>query len=375
MNGSLTHRPHRVRPRTARLLIGGVSAVVLALASVTVAGIAHAEADRTVTSNTTGTHNGFFFSFWKDSGNVTMTLGAGGNYSLQWSNINDTVDGKGWNPGSNHTVNYSGSWNCNGNCYLALYGWTTNPLVEYYILDNFGSFNPASQATHVGTVSSDGSTYDIYRTQRVNAPSIQGTATFNQYWSIRQNKRTGGTITTANHFNAWRNLGMTMGSFNYQILATEGFQSSGNSNLTVSEGSGGSTGGTGGGGQKIVGGASGRCIDVPNSSTSNGTQVQLWDCSGNANQRFTYTSSKQLMVFGNKCLDASNQGTSNGTAVIIWDCNGQSNQQWNVNSNGSITGVQSGLCLDAVGAATANGTKIQLFGCSGRSNQQWSLRN
>jgi len=130
-----------------------------------------------------------------------------------------------------------------------------------------------------------------------------------------------------------------------------------------------------GGGQEIVGGGSGRCVDVPNSSTTNGTQVQLWDCSGNSNQRWTYTSSKQLMVYGNKCLDANGRGTTNGTTVIIWDCNGQTNQQWNVNSNGTITGVQSGLCIDAVGAGTGNGTKLQLYGCWGGSNQQWSLRN
>jgi hypothetical protein len=49
-------------------------------------------------------------------------------------------------------------------------------------------------------------------------------------------------------------------------------------------------------------------------------------------------------VYGNKCLDANGQGASNDTQVIIWDCNNQPNQQWNVNSNGAITGVQSGLC-------------------------------
>ncbi|MEV0431270.1 RICIN domain-containing protein [Micromonospora sp. NPDC050495] len=135
------------------------------------------------------------------------------------------------------------------------------------------------------------------------------------------------------------------------------------------------SGSSDGQGQQIVGGQSGRCVDVPNSSTTNGTQVQLWDCSGQTNQRFTHTSGKQLQVYGNKCLDANAQGTSNGTQVIIWDCNGQSNQQWNVNANGTITGVQSGLCLDATGAATANGTKLILWACNGGSNQQWSLRN
>jgi non-reducing end alpha-L-arabinofuranosidase len=138
----------------------------------------------------------------------------------------------------------------------------------------------------------------------------------------------------------------------------------------------GSTGSSGGQQNvEIVGAASGRCLDVTAQSTSNGAQVQLYDCWGGSNQRWTYTASKQLMVYGNKCLDANGQGTSNGTSVIIWDCNGQANQQWNVNANGTITGVQSGLCVDANAAATANGTKIILWSCNGGSNQQWSLRS
>jgi len=92
-------------------------------------------------------------------------------------------------------------------------------------------------------------------------------------------------------------------------------------------------------------------------------------------QRWTYTPSKQLTVYGNKCLDASGRGTANGTAVIIYDCNSQANQQWNLNANGTVTGVQSGLCLDANSAATANGTKIILWSCNGGSNQQWSTRS
>jgi dienelactone hydrolase len=122
----------------------------------------------------------------------------------------------------------------------------------------------------------------------------------------------------------------------------------------------------------VVNAGSGRCLDVPGSSTTNGTQVHLWDCHGGTNQQWTYTSSKQLMVYGNKCLGASGRGTANGTAVVIWDCDGDANQQWNVNANGTITGVQSGRCLDAVGAGTANGTRIQLYACTAAANQRWS---
>jgi ricin-type beta-trefoil lectin protein len=114
---------------------------------------------------------------------------------------------------------------------------------------------------------------------------------------------------------------------------------------------------------------------VPGAATTNGTQLQLMDRTGQSNQRFTYTSSRQLQVYAAKCLDANGQGTSNGTTVIIWDCNGQSNQQWTLNSNGTFTGVQSGLCLDANTAGTANGTEIILWSCNGGGNQQWSLRS
>ena len=49
------------------------------------------------------------------------------------------------------------------------------------------------------------------------------------------------------------------------------------------------------------------------------------------------------------------------------------NQQWTVNSNGTITGPQSGLCLDVTSASTANGALAELWTCNGQSNQQWTL--
>ncbi|MFE9453936.1 ricin-type beta-trefoil lectin domain protein [Streptomyces sp. NPDC006739] len=128
------------------------------------------------------------------------------------------------------------------------------------------------------------------------------------------------------------------------------------------------------GNQEIVGQQSGRCLDINNNTTANGTQAQLWDCNGGANQRWTYTTGKQLVVYGNKCLGAG-QSAGSGTPAAISDCGGQADQQWNVNPDGTITAAQSGLCLDAVGQGTANGTKVQLWSCTGGSNQHWTLGN
>jgi endo-1,4-beta-xylanase len=125
----------------------------------------------------------------------------------------------------------------------------------------------------------------------------------------------------------------------------------------------------GGGTGRIVGSQSGRCVDVPNASHNNGTRVQLWDCNGQSNQAWTYTDSKQLTVYGNMCLDAA--GSGNGAAVQIYSCWGGANQQWNVNSNGTITGVQSGRCLDVWGSG--NGQQMQIWDCSGQANQQFRL--
>jgi hypothetical protein len=113
---------------------------------------------------------------------------------------------------------------------------------------------------------------------------------------------------------------------------------------------------------------------VPNSSQTGGTQVQLYDCNGQPNQQWSYTSAGELRVYGTDCLDANAKGTSPGTKAIIWPCNGQANQQWTLNSNGTITGNQSGLCLDATGAGTANGTLLELWTCNGGNNQQWTRR-
>ncbi|MGO4756132.1 ricin-type beta-trefoil lectin domain protein, partial [Streptomyces sp. 2MCAF27] len=95
----------------------------------------------------------------------------------------------------------------------------------------------------------------------------------------------------------------------------------------------------------VRGVGSDRCLDVPNASQSDGTNLHIWDCTGGTNQQWTLTDNNQLTVYGNKCLDVPGHATTAGTRPVIWACNGGTNQQWRVNSDGTIVAVESGLCL------------------------------
>jgi endo-1,4-beta-xylanase len=198
------------------------------------------QAATTLTGNATGTIDGYNYELWKDNGTTSMTLNGGGTFSCSWSNINNALfrTGKKYNETQTHqqlgniTLNYAANYQPSGNSYLAVYGWTSSPLVEYYIVESWGSWRPPG-ATSKGTITVDGATYDVYETTRTNQPSIKGTATFQQYWSVRQSKRTSGTISVSEHFKAWERMGMAMGKMYEVSFVVEGYQSSGNANVTT----------------------------------------------------------------------------------------------------------------------------------------------
>lgn len=213
-----------------------ITGALAAPTSIVDRGDAHGIFKRQSTPSGTGTHNGYYYSWWTDGASpVTYTNEAGGGYSVTWKSGGNFVGGKGWKPGSARSISYTGTWNPvnNGNSYLAVYGWTRNPLIEYYIVENFGEYNPSSGSTRKGTVTVDGAVYDLLQSTRYNAPSIEGTSTFQQFWAVRQQKRTGGTVNTGTFFNAWSNAGMRLGSHDYQIVATEGYKSAGSARITI----------------------------------------------------------------------------------------------------------------------------------------------
>jgi endo-1,4-beta-xylanase len=213
-----------------RMMFATACATVLAITGAWPATNAHTGPTPTwpvITTNQTGTHDGYFYAFWQDTGDASMTLGADGHYSSRWSGVNNWFGGKGWATGGRRTFTYCGAFRPSGNAYLALYGYTRDPLTEYYIIENWGTHRPIG--TQLGSIVSEGSTYDISRVL-VGA----GSTPYYRYYSIRQQKRSAGTINTGDHFDAWARAGMNLGAtMDYMIMATEGYQSSGRSDIRV----------------------------------------------------------------------------------------------------------------------------------------------
>ena len=204
-----------------------------------------ASAGTTYTENKTGVEDGYAFELWKDTGNTSMTLNGGGKFSCQWSNINNCLFRKGqkfdctktYDQLGNITIDYGVDYQPDGNSYMCVYGWSRNPLIEYYIVETWGSWRPPGEAEFYGQTVIDGGTYDIYRTQRVDKPSIDGDTTFYQYWSVRTEKpkangtKIEGTISVSQHFKAWEKAGLKLGKMYEVALNIEGYQSQGKADV------------------------------------------------------------------------------------------------------------------------------------------------
>lgn len=196
----------------------------------------------TIAENTLGSIDGYDYELWKDRGNTEMTLEGGGTFRCDWSDINNALFRAGkkfdctqtWQEIGPIWVDYAADYYPVGNSYLCVYGWTREPLAEFYIVQSWGNWRPPGGEA-IGTITVADSQYDVYRTERVNQPSIDGTQTFSQYWSVRKGKRTSDTVCVTAHFQAWEDLGLEMGKLYEVAMTVEGYQSSGTAHIYRNE--------------------------------------------------------------------------------------------------------------------------------------------
>lgn len=192
-----------------------------------------------VCSNSKGNAGGNYgYELWAEgSGSGCMTVHrVDATFSATWSNVEDFLARIGLDFDQTQTHSQLGTFTAEfsetkeddgGLTYIGIYGWTVNPLREFYILDDWGSEKPggfSSDGTprdEVGTLTADGETYDVWKKTRENKPSIIGDATFDQYFSIRRTARQCGTISVSEHFRQWEALGLPLGNFHEVKLLLE----------------------------------------------------------------------------------------------------------------------------------------------------------
>jgi endo-1,4-beta-xylanase len=195
--------------------------------------------------NTRNSYDGFDFEFWTQNRGEhgVMTLTGGGTFTCEWEDNLNILFRTGKRLGSvmsyeeygNIIIDYAGEHNITGGhaSYLCVYGWTQNPLIEWYIIESRGAYKPPGGVGYKGTVEIDGGMYEIFESTRTEMPSIEGTRTFQQYWSVRTENRTEGIITVSDHFKAWEEFGMDMSGNLFEVMmCLEGFRTSGSGNIT-----------------------------------------------------------------------------------------------------------------------------------------------
>ena len=114
-----------------------------------------------------------------------------------------------------------------------------------------------------------------------------------------------------------------------------------------------------------------RCIDVPNSSATDGLPVQMWDCNNNSGQSLTIAHDGTIRVLG-KCLDVAWGSVDNGATIQIMQCTaGNTAQQFKLTAAGDLVNPRADKCIDVKDNSASNGAGLQLWSCAGSSNQKW----
>lgn len=207
----------------------------------------------TWTTSTIRNCNGLDYELWNQNnkGTVSMTITGGstnpngGTFEATWNGTENilTRAGKKWGASStttarsvgNISLDFAATWSSADNVkMLGIYGWAyypsgSNPTktesgqntsfsnqIEYYIIQDRGSYNPASGGTNAkkygeGTI--DGIVYEFWVADRINQPMLTGNGNFKQYFSVPKSTsshRQSGVVSISKHFDGWDKAGMKM---------------------------------------------------------------------------------------------------------------------------------------------------------------------
>lgn len=125
--------------------------------------------------------------------------------------------------------------------------------------------------------------------------------------------------------------------------------------------------------RQLKDGRSGKCLDFPGTSPTNGSTAVIYDCADVDWQKWQYNATTGLLR--NKanpdfCLDNKGQRYAGG-GVHMWQCvEGSVNQQWDFVGESLRPRANQGVALDAYG--TDNNSAVGQWTVHGGENQKWS---
>ena len=198
-----------------------------------------------------GSINGYDYELINESGigNITMAPGAN-SFNSSWEDIEefDARMGANYKPlnkdyknlSPNFKLSYDVEFTPMGNSFIGAYGTTSNPHVEYYIVEGWGDWRPPGGNSPIDSVVSNGLPYDIFETKYYNVPSLDGAISYSQYWSVRKTSASNygttsnikATINVSDHFKAFEDAGFDMsGSLDGLYFNVKGFRKDGSANV------------------------------------------------------------------------------------------------------------------------------------------------
>lgn len=190
-----------------------------------------------ITENKIGEIDGYFYELWKSDyiGLTSLSLENPHSFYCSWNKIDNAVFQLGKKLGyttffknlSDITVNYDVDYNPNGNSYFCINGYLSDFYEEFFIVENWDSWAKPSSAKSLGNISIDDGIYDIYYNEVIYPPNIHGILKKIEYWSVRREKRSQGTVSVEKHFKSWIEKGLNIDIISRISFLIEGFQSSG----------------------------------------------------------------------------------------------------------------------------------------------------
>jgi len=181
--------------------------------------------------------NGYSYMFWTNGGESTcMTVfGDEATFRASWTEAGDVLNLVGLRYDTTRTPDQIGRFSSDfaftksgssGGAYLGIFGRTDDPVVEFYIIEDWlGSTRPTFNPSK-GIITVDGGTYDVYES------AVTGTTIIRQYFSVRTEARQCGHTSISEHFAEWAAREMPLGNLDEVMLLVEGFNGTGEVEFT-----------------------------------------------------------------------------------------------------------------------------------------------